>query len=501
MGRRAVWCFILSAFLGCGGSTLDVQSVDGGGEEGNAGDSSVVDGPVVDGSVGDSLSDSIASDVVVEADPLDTGADSGWEASSDAGADVAPDGPSDASLDVSCAPPTPPDGGALITVNGYAITEFGFPTSTTNVTIQGQTVATAADGSFTVQGVTAPYDVILHGTNDTRWSVYVGLTRSDPTLFTMQGEQATVGMTPVSGTVTGVDGGAPVEAALLDFSPTQVSLVSAAAIVGQTFTVNATWQSGAPTTATLTGFTANTLPTGGLSAITAFGTQSTMLQASVPVTGVNLPLTTSVPAEQLTGSFVVSTKPQTAIQIGLARGLSVGGIIATDLPATGSSTFSYGTFASGSLRWTLTAQEPLSTPFDGRTATVVRSGLVGNETVPIAFPACSTQYVSPPAQTTTSSSCVDLAWTETPGSAYLITLSGPNSTPFIRILTDRTSVSVPFPLSSGQYFWTYRAVAPIGSIDDLTANVATEAAMADPGTLIADHTECYDQSSSSFTVP
>lgn len=83
---------------------------------------------------------------------------------------------------------TPP-GNTTINVNGRVSDIFGSPVSGISVIIGGQTVTSGADGSFTMNGVSTPYDcqMLELGGNHKYGYLYKGLTTASPRLTTSSG--------------------------------------------------------------------------------------------------------------------------------------------------------------------------------------------------------------------------------------------------------------------------------------------------------------------------
>jgi hypothetical protein len=375
---------------------------------------------------------------------------------------------------------------------------LGFPAVAT-VSIQGTTTTSAADGSFTIAGVTPPYGVVL----DAGWGItgYVGLTRPDPSLLTPVGLNQ-VSQARVEGTFdSAVDAGTLFGAVLdLPGTPNGVSL----GITGQPLSIFGDWAPGSPdAAATLWGFQAIPLSTGGLGTITAVGSRSMTLQNGVNVTGVDLALSASaLSTATLSGTFA-NLPPgyqNTEVAIGLGAG-SNAGVYVYDDPAADAGSFAYGTFTSTSLRWSLVATAVTNPPSPGGGAPAVyRTGLVGSENLSIEFPSCDTAYVSPTNGATTTP-CTSLSWTATPSSVYDVEFFGPTGSPSYELVTDQSTVPVPFALSSGQWSWTVTRIDGIASLDALAESFAAGLVIEGWGApVIADHVAC-EGPSWGFTVP
>lgn len=93
-----------------------------------------------------------------------------------------------------------------LTVTGSVVALFGAPLSGASVSSQGVAAVTAADGSFTLAGLSVPYDVTVYSTADQWVHVFEGMTTSDPVLMPAG---AALGSSPsfksaaLSGTLTG----------------------------------------------------------------------------------------------------------------------------------------------------------------------------------------------------------------------------------------------------------------------------------------------------------
>jgi hypothetical protein len=78
-----------------------------------------------------------------------------------------------------------PAGGGTITVSGHALLDDGTAAAGAQVRVSpgGHSAEAAADGSFTVAGVATPYDLTVAAVSQKVAVVFLGLTRSDPTVF------------------------------------------------------------------------------------------------------------------------------------------------------------------------------------------------------------------------------------------------------------------------------------------------------------------------------
>ncbi len=132
-------------------------------------------------------------------------------------------------------------------------------------------------------------------------------------------------------------------------------------------------------------------------------------------------------------------------------------------------------------------------------ATAYRTGLVGNESLTIDLPACDLTYLSPASSSTLPGPCVDLAWSATPSTLYVVTVLGP-SLNYV-VVTGETPIRIPFALPPGRYAWSVRSIAGVASIDALSTNFST-AAMVSSGdySFIVDHVECSNSTLDDFQV-
>jgi hypothetical protein len=125
------------------------------------------------------------------------------------------------SLTISDASPSPGDdpevrtltinitvpGGATITVNGFVKDFGGQPVVGAAVLIPGRSpVTSGTDGSFSIAGVTTPYDVTFLVSSARLASTYKGLTRPDPTLHFFEHFFSSTNTASISGSVPIVSG-------------------------------------------------------------------------------------------------------------------------------------------------------------------------------------------------------------------------------------------------------------------------------------------------------
>jgi hypothetical protein len=98
-------------------------------------------------------------------------------------------------------------GGATITVNGSVRDAEGQPVGGAAVIIPGRpAVTSASDGSFSIAGVTTPYDITFIVSTSNLANTYRGLTRPDPTLHFLFYVFSTPNTASISGAVPVVAG-------------------------------------------------------------------------------------------------------------------------------------------------------------------------------------------------------------------------------------------------------------------------------------------------------
>jgi hypothetical protein len=406
-------------------------------------------------------------------------------------------------FDGSCPQVDEGEGGAPMTVAGHVFAVDGLPLGQETVLIRGMSTITAADGSFSLAGVVAPYDLTVVGAIG-GINTYVGLTRADPTLLGPD-DGFRIQSASVEASVPVDDAGGPPTWFVLDAPQTSFggSLEIASATRGSA-RVNANWSQGSSDSATLLAFSAALLPGGGPQKITAMGTASLLLGTGTYSTQLLVMGPPATPAV-LSGSITVPPGyTRGLMQIGLTDGMmGASGFALGD--AAQSDTFSYGTFTSN-LSWELTYE---ATSPGGQVVHSTVAGLHGDESsVALDVPSCDLQQVSPAKAATTSSSCVDLSWsaTATPASLYVVSIQLGGF--YYQLITDHASVQIPYPLPAHTYSWQVRAISPATSVDALAGSLATVAAIgrATPQdtqpALVVSRAECWaDPTPWAFSVP
>jgi hypothetical protein len=464
------------------GSTALVANRDGGEEAGSNPDTGTNEGdanpdtgiPTPDAGLDATTSDTVVPDVGTDAD--------GSLPPSDAGLDALPE----------CGPAPIQEAGAPMTVSGMVLSSNDVPLPELGVTIQGQTTTTAADGTFSLAGVTPPYDLVIDDVGLEAHFAYLGLTRTDPVLIT-DIFSGTSGHASVDGTMT--LGGVPWMATtmsqfggvVLDMTSAPNGDISSSPIYsGSVFQTYPDWTGTQPASGTLWGFAGTTLPSGGVASFDAVGTLPVTVDAGAMITGLDLAIAPGAfPATKLSGTLALPPGcfPSATLQLD-------GDSLSVDYPAADAGAFSYATF-SGAVTWNLGVQ----CSFPIGSCIVTRSGLIGSEVLSIQVPTPQTTPIAPASTGFVNPACVDFAWTATPGAVYSVRLS--MSGPTYTIFTAGTSFRLPFVLPTGAYNWTLNQGAGFASLDDATASYAAGAQLLD--VTVSNVNSCSEQDG--FSVP
>jgi hypothetical protein len=392
--------------------------------------------------------------------------------------------------------PAPAAGtGPLMTVHGVVSSMIGSPTSV-RVSIGGASTTTAADGSFSIDAVRPPYDVLLD--DDAVWQAhvaYVGLTRPDPSLVmdtlpavTFIPSQPVVGTLQVPGAG---DAGAPgLLAAVLENGGYTHGEVGSA-----DFNLQGVLVGGAPTESLqVYGIAGTLLPSGGPASIDAVGSAPAFLDGGMQQVLVDVPLDPSqVVASKLTGTIAIPPGA-TGVVAGLFLGDAEGAEISVDHPGA---TFSYATFTTA-LPWTLDVSAQLA---DGTSCGVLRAGLKGNEDLSLEIASMSAVASAP--QNGGHTGCPAFAWSKSSGGpvVHVLDLTSVSSAtaPTYRVVTAGDSVHMPFALPAGGYAWSARDVGPVANVDALAASASAMLVLNASG-VVADHVYC-ENAGGSFVVP
>jgi len=358
-----------------------------------------------------------------------------------------------------------------ITVTGTVVSLYSEPLPNTPVIISGlPPTTTDASGTFTISGVSTPYDATVVAAADKRTIIYKGLTRPDPTLTSVD---LTSILPPYSAVVTGtVSGGTgfPQPAN----HTTRVAFVSEQGsggdiASGTTGAYNLTGRWGEQTTVAgtihaLQWEVSSNLPV----TYKGYGSKDAVTLAdggSFPGQNVTL---TSVPTVTLTGNVTVSSGYMlmgkvVAIVWGRFGGISV----VSDLASTGAFTY-----ATPDISGTTVLFRAIATSAMGN-STIWRVGLAPDASgVNVTIPAAPSLSLPVNAATNVDTLTV-FSWTAFAQGVHLAFFDGPAGEPDYYVLTQSASSTIPnlnaiglgLP-SSTAYQWSVSGIAPLVSVDE-----------------------------------
>lgn len=367
-----------------------------------------------------------------------------------------------------CGGPSAP---SVITVTGRVV-DFFDPVPNVNVLVDGKTTTTAADGTFSVAGVQRPYDVTLSFSGNSDVWIYQGLTRSDPTvqIFNLGTQHqasvsASIGSAPYASNEVGAvfPGGST-----LAYGGAGGSTGSSTIGPG---TVN--WSATDPLQVTLYGIRAIVDGSGNPTSYTGYGSLAVSLHNADTLTGLSVPITSSVSTGALSGSLTAPsgytlTDGRAIIRFGSA---SAGALVGLPLAnATPSGSFSNTMLPVGtSISHGLAAQAT-----DGAGDYSLAWGAV---TIPSASANLTLPDVAMPTAPASGATNVApgtvLGWTTLAGSVYLAEMypAGSSGTRVYIVTTD-TSTTLPdlsvisraLPTGAG-YKFAVSTIGPFASMD------------------------------------
>jgi hypothetical protein len=356
---------------------------------------------------------------------------------------------------------TPP---AAITVSGTVLAVNGIPVSGSSVVIGTQSAITGSDGTFTIDNVTTPYDLIsVVSTPSKLGVVYKGLTRTDPVILHMGLSPAL----PYSGTVSGNLSPAPAIKTYVAWGSPEVTKTSGNIAVNP-YGLSLSWLGPTSTTGTLHALKwhpASGLPTG----YDGYGTRTGVTVAnSGSTTGQDISLT-GVTSGNISGTITLPasyTLFGKAVNVAFDDGASIP--IVADLTATTS--FNYLTPASVSGTITLTV---VATGTDGLSA-VGKTGLDPSATGVALAPQTVPVLGLPADNGTGITTSTSFTWSAFTGGLHLVVFTpAVASDPTYSVLTVGTSTTIPdlsgeglgLPTGGASYDWSIIAVAPWASVD------------------------------------
>lgn len=361
-----------------------------------------------------------------------------------------------------------------VTVQGRVVDTFRQPIAGAEVRIQGSTATSAADGSFSISGVTRPYDVVVTRSGIDTVDEYLGLTRSNPVLPLLYRQVAPPRSATVAGTLTG-------EAANTSAQLAEIVYASPEAHGGAVlwtgdgpdygpFTV--TWSGDATTQGRLVGLKWSLGPGGVPDQYLGFGSAALDLSDTQAATGADLQLG-AVGTSYLSGTvtvpsgFAVATK-DLWLTAGPMTGMLLGIVADTD-PAF--------TFATPEAGLPVGVQAG-ATSAAGASTVLYRAGLQPNQVVDLVLPAPPT--LGAPGATTFDHS-TSFQWTALSNTISVLTLTSTAGTS-VAVYTDAASATVPpvsvlaLPTAGTHYLWTVASWGPYADMDAFTDPAAAPGA-------------------------
>ena len=341
------------------------------------------------------------------------------------------------------------------------------------VVISGRpSVITAADGTFSVAGVTAPYDATVVNATTKESIVYKGLTRPDPTLLFLGSAPGTPRSATLSGTISGgaftpnqpADHitGVVFGSAEASGSDTLSGAVSGAYDLG-----TVSWFGPATTTGTIHALQWQRNAAGLPTSYKGYGVKTGVaLSDGGTFTGQDVTLT-SVAGANLSGSVSVPsgyTLSDKSLTVSFGPNANIG--VFTDSTATNN--FSYVTPNLSGIRVVLSAIATASTGV----ALSFKTGLAPNASgVSLSVPAAPELGLPADAATNITPS-IDFSWSASSGSVYVVGFYGPPGQPSYSVVTAANTTRIPdlgslglaLPAATG-YAWQVLAYSPFASTD------------------------------------
>jgi hypothetical protein len=319
-----------------------------------------------------------------------------------------------------------------------------------------------------------PYTVTVVNSATKTGLVYIGLSRTDPTLSFLSSAGSTQKSATVSGSVTGGTG-FPQPANHV----TNVAFISPETNASNT--VNATsgaysmtgyWTGASTTVGTMYALQQqNDASTGLPVAYKGFGTKTSVsLTDAGTFANQNIALST-VTTATLSGT-VSAQSGYTLSSRGLGIVFGTGGFyVATDnsvpaTPASTSFTFLTPVISGATFRLYCNASKT------GSFVIASKTGLAGNASgISVTLPAAP-EYSLPVASATGVTTTTDFSWTSMPNAVYILEFRGPTGQPTYDVVTSSTTVKIPDLSSLGlglpkatAYSWVINAIAPTANMD------------------------------------
>lgn len=380
-----------------------------------------------------------------------------------------------------------PGGGSTITVAGKVLTGDGQPIEGASILIPGngrQAVALDSTGSFSIEGVTAPYDVIVVQRALRSATVYKGLSRRDPTLPVITDAEETDGRkATLAGTVTG--GSTPYN----DDVPTNVEFVSANGSSGTqvdpegTYSTEVSWNGSSSITGSLFAIQLESSspflpPTGYLGygrrdnvTLNAGTTSSAIDVAMNSVTSARLAGTITAPTDYELAMISVGLMPEQNINVGLFRAFDTSSPFDYVVPEISQSTLSMEVMA---------VKGDVSNPENAAVSILYKKGL----TAGTSNAALVLQEPSRPGQPADGATVVtrttEFSWTAFTGGIHMVRFQeeepATGTSPYtVSVFTSGTQTTLPdlstvdmgLPAST-RFTWRVQGFAPVASMNALS---------------------------------
>jgi len=367
---------------------------------------------------------------------------------------------------------SPSGTGTVITVTGKVIDESSQPIPNTPVVITGHpATSTDANGSFTVTGVTTPYDVTAILSANKIAIVYKGVTRSDPVLYFTGATLLTPNTISISGTVSGGAGyPLPVNHSnrLFVVSPEVFRSTSPNAATGA-YSTSTGWVGATTINATLHALQWET--SGGLPlTYKGYGTKT------------NVALTAGGTFANQDVALSAATQSTVAGTVTLAAGLTLtsksislafNNLGSTNLGSDGTSATAFNFAVPNITGATIVVNAQASGGALGSSMTTLRttpgaSGL----TITLNAPPQPSLPVNAATGITTAS---QFSWTPLAGGIYILVLTGAGTEPDYFVVTTGTTAQIPDLTAQGlglgaskSYAWQVYSFGPFGDMNAAT---------------------------------
>jgi len=365
---------------------------------------------------------------------------------------------------------------ALITVSGKVVGYGGRAVASVPVVIGTLPAATTdANGNFSIANVTVPYDVTVVNPSSNTALVYIGLTRTDPTLTFIDLYPGFPSSATLGGAVTG---GEVYPQPLNHFlgvsfiSPEcDWTLIMNAPSTGS-YSLKPSWDGPASTTGIIHALEWQADATTFLPiSYKGYGTKTGVaLSNGGTFTGQNV-VVSPIAATNFSGTVTAqagySLSNRYVTMVFSTAGMQI--ISDATTPSTpNSTTFNYVIPNIPATTLTLSA---LATKGVVTVSGFKKGFAINANGVALALPA-GPEYTLPVSAATGVTTATTFSWTAMANAVYVVQFTGPAGKPRYQIVTTGTTATIPnltslglgLPASSS-YSWTIRAFAPIGSID------------------------------------